>query len=222
MYNPLASLGNDDGLEVYVVGAMDSIQAPTASTNNQTFGIGYNQSLSHPGNGSEVDLNYSQGHGYYSASDFGSSVLSTCDRSTGNNCPVLGSSTQSFPVTYSVYVYWPLDTSGSPDGQNMYMNSTASVSLEEHAVQAVDNPLVDCTSAKIVDNQGQSSKNGGAPDGATYDSPNQPVSGWGAGFSANNDGQYETPGACPSVSDATAWTSHLAGTTLVPFYHPDN
>ncbi|HEY6539229.1 MAG TPA: hypothetical protein VI138_09375 [Candidatus Dormibacteraeota bacterium] len=202
LYNPSArGSGMGDGLEVYVLANGDSYSGGGGAENGptQAFGIGNDQTISNPGTNG-VDVNYGQ--------TATGGTAAKCNSSTGEDCPVKGGDT--FRESYSVYVYWPID---SMSQQNIYQNASATVTLREHAVQAADNPLLACSG--INDSQGLFG-------GASYSNPDQPQVGWGSGFTA---GGYPAVGGCPTpdtTTNGTDWTASTPGTTLVPFYHPDN
>lgn len=207
MYNPNPTDGAGKGLEVYVLANGDSYNGgihngPTQNGPTQAFGIGNDQTISQPGTVG-VDLKYSQ--------NSATGTTAACSSSTGQDCPVLGGF--KFLESFSVYVYWPLSTTGN---QNVYQNSSATVTLTEHAVQAADNPLFQCPA--INDSQGLFG-------GANYFAPDQPQEGWGAGFSAGQTDGSPAVGKCPAidpVTNGTDWTSTSSGATLYPFYHPNN
>ncbi|MGH7641441.1 MAG: hypothetical protein ACRENX_00210 [Candidatus Dormibacteria bacterium] len=201
LYNPNAAANNEgQGLEVYVVG-----NAGNAA--QQSFGIGNDQTISRPGTGSDVDTGYSTAATVGPPGSSPAKCVQEGD-SQGADCPVRSG----YEETFDVYVYWPIDNDGT---QNVYQNSSASVTLTEHAVQAADNPLFSCN--QIMDSQGTT-------DG-TYENPDQPQSGWGAGFNAGSE-QYPAIGACPKIDatqDGTDWTpTPPLLPTLLPFFHPDN
>lgn len=201
LYNPSASLGTDDGLQVYVLANGDSYNGENGPT--QAFGIGSDQTLTQPGTAG-VNTGYT---GNYVNLPAGM-TQADCTSGSGVDCPVAGGS--NYLESYSVYAYWPMDDNGD---QNNYQNSSATVTLTEHAVQASDNPLFSCS--PINDSQN--------PVGA-YQDPDQPDSGWGGGFSAGTS-TYPAIGVCPTIdstTNGTDWISTTPGTELVPFYHPDN
>ncbi|MGA7173319.1 MAG: hypothetical protein WCB86_02055 [Candidatus Dormiibacterota bacterium] len=150
------------------------------------LGIGGDQTISEPGT-TGVDTG------------FGSS----CGSSTGDDCPV----NKGYTVLYRVYVYWPLG-SGSED--NPYQGSSATVTLNIHAVQAYDNALKSCSPDTIMDPEQNS-----VP--WTYSSPDQPAVGWGGGF---NSGTYPATNTCPITDDtADNWTAPPSTANLYPFSH---
>ncbi|MGH7666967.1 MAG: hypothetical protein ACREN1_06630 [Candidatus Dormibacteria bacterium] len=194
LYNPAPTSRQGQGLEVWVVGETTN---PGTYDLTQNFGIGNDQTLEASGS-SDVDTTYGGTAGTSPAD---------CNESSAYhyNCPVKNGFTEKL----SVYAYWPLDVDGS---QNVYQNSSATITLTLHAVQAADNPLYSC--------------NPMSPDGinsgdllATTYQPNQPEDGWGAGLYAGGKGLV---GSCPSVGSlATVWKPGTPGTHLVPFFHPD-
>ncbi len=202
MYNPNAASNNQaDGLEVYVLANGDSYNGENGPT--QAFGIGSDQTLSNPGTVG-VDLSYNQ------TSTAAGQTAANCNSTTGVDCPVKGGTV--YRESYSVYVYWPIDDNGQ---QNIYQNSSATVTLTEHAVQAYDNPLFACSG--IQDTQGLFG-------GASYYNPDQPQLGWGSGFNAGIS-SYPAIGSCPTIdstTNGTDWTSSTPSSELLPFYHPDN
>ncbi|MGH7640149.1 MAG: hypothetical protein ACREOL_04445 [Candidatus Dormibacteria bacterium] len=198
LYNPSSASGK--GLEVWVFGSPfhDTYSNPPQDL-VQTFGIGNDQTVEASGS-TDVSTTY----GPPAASN-----AAPCQSVGGkyDNCPV----TNGFVETLSVYVYWPLD---SADDQNVYQNSSATVTLAVHAVQAADNPLYLC--GGINDNTPTAPVNG------YYYGANQPKNGWGAGLYA---GVADAPGSCPTIDNNSAgWTGGPGGTpdtTLIPFFHPD-
>jgi len=194
LYSPYNGTQSQQGLEVWttytVNGDTNSVYA---------LGIGPDQTLSQPGT-TDVDT-------VNPPAD--SSVFASCQKtgtSAGKNCPV----TQGFEVTYQVFVYWALQNS---EDQNAYQNSSATVNLTLHAVQAYDNPLHSC---RAITDPSQGDVNW------TYTRPDQPLAGWGMGFDFTTSGLGNS---CPSLDQeagdwTTATTSQLA-TTLYPFFHPD-
>jgi hypothetical protein len=211
LYNPSATpLGSDDGLEIYVLANGDSNLTLNGAQNGptQAFGIGSDQTLTQPGTHG-VDTSYTGSYATPPGVPAGSSQAD-CTTATGVDCPVAGGS--NYLESYSVYAYWPMDDNGD---QNNYQNSSATVTLTEHAVQASDNPLFSCPA--VNDSQGLF----GA---ASYQTPDQPDAGWGGGFSAGST-TYPAIGVCPGIDGTTTgtdWTSSTQGTELLPFYHPDN
>ncbi len=199
LYNPDAAAQSvGDGLEVYVLANGDSYEGENGPT--QSFGIGNDQTISQPGT-ENVDLGYSQSSSVNTPAD--------CNSTTGVDCPVQGGDV--FRESFSVYVYWPLDSDGT---QNVYQNSSATVTLREHAVQASDNPLFSCD--PIGDSQG-------GP--GAYQDPDQPQVGWGAGFNAGLGDDFPAVGSCPTIDSTQTgvdWTASTPGSALLPFYHPDN
>ncbi|MGH7642371.1 MAG: hypothetical protein ACRENX_05040 [Candidatus Dormibacteria bacterium] len=157
------------------------------------LGIGNDQTISQPGTNSKlVDL------GYTSDSD----STATCNKSTGQDCPVM----KGYTVLYRIYVYWPQVDSAD---QNVYQDSQATISITMHAVQAYDNSLLTCSPGIVDPNQD------GVPWG--YQSPDQPRVGWGTSFDSNND---IAVGNCPIPFDnATSWTPTASGGNLYPFGH---
>ncbi|MGC2192146.1 MAG: hypothetical protein WA751_07410 [Candidatus Dormiibacterota bacterium] len=187
LYSP--SYGETSDLEIWTTYTVNS------DTNAvHALGIGNDQTISAPGSTDVDTTNYSS---------------STCRQSgpgIGDDCPV----TNGFTVNYQVYVYWPLVSSSE---QNPYQGSSATVTMNLHAVQAADNPLHHC--GGIVDLEGLSLLE------LSYENPDQPLVGWGSGFDNPN---YAETDACPSAGlgyPAKAWTDSSPGYNLYPFSHLD-
>jgi hypothetical protein len=200
LYNPsVAGTGGatnnaDDGIQINVVGTDSYGGTP------QEFGVGNDQTIvDNDGSSGGVDASYSGEGG-------------SCSNET---CAVKGSS--GLKETFTVYVYWPLDTSSTTEmNQNIYAGATATVTITEHSVQAADNPLNDCSAYTVVDNYPFPN--------ASYYPPDQPYYGWGAGFSSGNGG-YPGAGVCPSSDPTGTGADYPAGTSnydLMPFYHSSN
>ncbi len=197
LYDPTNySAGTNDPLEVYVLANGDSYNGENAPT--QAFGIGSDQTITDPGT-TGVDTGYS--------GTASTGTAAKCESATGTDCPVQGGF--KYLESFSVYVYWPLDESG----QNVFQNSSATITLTEHAVQAADNALFSCS--PIQDGQGTP---------ANYENPDQPSAGWGGGFSAGGS-DFPAAGSCPAIDSQTNgedWTSAFPTSELLPFFHPNN
>ena len=201
LYNPPMTNTAGDGIEVYVLGK------PANGGTTQAFGIGNDQTISDPGTG-DVNTSYGQTDPTHNAACAGS----------GDNCPVEAN----YAETFYVYVYWPMDEGSQ---QNGYMNSNATITLEEHAVQATDNPLFTCSA--ITDGQLD-------PGGfGNYDAPDQPQFGWGGGFSSGNADSSPAVGDCPTADSNGTGTDDQyvvsggaveppVGDYLMTLYHPHN
>ncbi len=197
LYNPsVGDTGTNDGLQVKLFGQGTGYDGENGHP--QEFGIGSDQTLSQPGTVG-VDT------GYTGVSKTGNPAL--CEGS-GIDCPILGGF--KYLETYTVYVYWPQDEGG----QNPYQNSSATITLTEHAVQAADNALMYCPLMTDV-------SSGGVP-GSQYDAPDQPYAGWGGGFSAGGTSS-PAAGSCPTIdneADGQDWVPGFPGSELLPFFHP--